>query len=66
MSKRRYITVYKRVKEFYKGFEEVRNCRLAGIEQSGPGARNTYSIICSYRIVDCCCSIEASYVVYIC
>ena len=34
-------------------------------EQSGPGARNTYSTICSYRIGDCCCSIEVSYVVYI-
>ena len=34
-------------------------------EQSGLGARNTYSIICSCKIVDCCCSIEVSYVVYI-
>jgi hypothetical protein len=34
-------------------------------EQPGPGARNTYSTICSYRIGDCCCSIEVSYVVYI-
>ena len=34
-------------------------------QQSGLGARNTYSIICSCKIVDCCCSIEVSYVVYI-
>jgi hypothetical protein len=35
------------------------------MEQSGLGARNTYSIICSCKIGDCCCSIEVSYVVYI-
>jgi hypothetical protein len=34
-------------------------------EQPGPGARNTYSTICSCWIVDCCCSIKVSYVVYI-
>jgi hypothetical protein len=29
----------------------IRKCRLAGNEQSGPGARNTYSTICSLGLV---------------
>jgi hypothetical protein len=34
-------------------------------KQSGPRARNTYSIICSYKISDYYCSIKVYYVVYI-
>jgi hypothetical protein len=33
--------------------------------ESYPGARNTYSIVCSFRMVVTVSSIEADYVVYI-